>query len=211
MNKALIVAGGVCVSQKILFLYRDRFIVAADKGACYLKKYNIIPDLFIGDLDSVDTETLQFINVHHIDKKIFDSKKDYTDTDLCVQELLERGFDDIVICCATGKRFDHQLATIAILIRLEKLGKTAKIVDDNNELYVLSKGLHNVSKNNKKYFSLLSITACSEYTTSGFLYEVKHCRITRENAGLGISNELKNEYGALQIHTGIVLIVQSND
>lgn len=210
-EKALAVSGGQEVSEEILNLYKNRFIAAVDSAAAYLRKHHVIPDLFVGDCDSVDADSMEYISSHNVPVMLFDAKKDYTDTELCIKELLNRGFGDIVIICATGGRVDHTASNISILLMLSSPGAKSRIVDDKNEIYVLTCGVYKVNKRGKKYFSLISITRESEYTTEGFLYEVKNCRIRRDRAGEGISNEMKRESGTLEIQSGTVLIVQSSD
>ena len=50
--KALIV-GNRPLGSKIIELAKDKLVVAADAGADRLLKYNLIPDIVIGDLDSI--------------------------------------------------------------------------------------------------------------------------------------------------------------
>lgn len=59
MNVA-IVSGGNPPSEKLLkkYISEVEFIIAADKGSECLYKYNIIPDLLLGDFDSAKKEIL---------------------------------------------------------------------------------------------------------------------------------------------------------
>ncbi len=54
--KALIV-GNRPLGSKVIELAKDKLVVAADAGADRLLKYNIIPDIVIGDLDSISNKT----------------------------------------------------------------------------------------------------------------------------------------------------------
>ncbi|MEZ4823951.1 MAG: hypothetical protein R2942_16725 [Ignavibacteria bacterium] len=67
----LIFLNGDPPSRKVINNYfkESNYIIAADGGADYLKTENIIPDLIIGDLDSVKKRTLAFFQ-----KQIFDKK-----------------------------------------------------------------------------------------------------------------------------------------
>ena len=58
--KVMIVSGGNTPSEKLINQYAEKvdFIIAADKGGECLLKYNIIPDLLIGDFDSMSKESL---------------------------------------------------------------------------------------------------------------------------------------------------------
>lgn len=61
MKKALLISGGNRVSKKLLDKYLDRFIIVADGGMKMLRDYDILPNLIIGDMDSIDDKALNFI------------------------------------------------------------------------------------------------------------------------------------------------------
>ncbi|MFR7760488.1 MAG: thiamine diphosphokinase, partial [Peptoniphilus grossensis] len=61
MKKALLISGGRQVSKQLIEKYGDRFILVADGGARLLKKYDLVADLLLGDLDSIGNETLSYV------------------------------------------------------------------------------------------------------------------------------------------------------
>ena len=118
MKKALLISGGNRVSKKLLDKYLDRFIIVADGGMKMLRDYDILPNLIIGDMDSIDDKALNFIEKNNIKREIYPSHKNLTDTEICLERLVDLAYEDIVITGALGSRFDHEIANTFLLIDL---------------------------------------------------------------------------------------------
>ncbi|MDO5041279.1 MAG: thiamine diphosphokinase, partial [Peptoniphilus sp.] len=126
--RGLLLTGGYEISKDLLYKYaQDSFIVCADSGIKNLIGTDIIPDMAVGDFDSSDEQALKFIEENKIPIKKYPTKKDYTDTEIAIEALLERKCQEINILSAIGTRFDHTMANIFLLRRLYGLCQ-AKIV-----------------------------------------------------------------------------------
>ena len=211
MKKALLISGGRQVSKELIEKYKDRFIIVADGGAKLLKKYELKADLLLGDLDSIDEETLCYVKENNIEIKKFPAKKDFTDTALCIDFLLEEDYKDLVILGALGTRLDHELANLYNLKMLYKLGVSAKIVDDNNEVIYVEKGEFEFEKSDKKYFSLINAGDKMSFTTKGLYYEVEDLEINFNNPSRAVSNEIVKDKAIVKINFGSAFIIQSRD
>ena len=211
MKKALLISGGRQVSKELIEKYKDRFIIVADGGAKLLKKYELKADVLLGDLDSIDEETLCYVKENNIEIKKFPAKKDFTDTALCIDYLLEEDYEDLVILGALGTRLDHELANLYNLKMLYKLGVSAKIVDDNNEVIYVEKGEFEFEKSDKKYFSLINAGDKVSFTTKGLYYEVEDLEINFNNPSRAVSNEIVKDKAIVKINFGSAFIIQSRD
>ena len=211
MKKALLISGGRQVSKELIEKYKDRFIIVADGGAKLLKKYELKADVLLGDLDSIDRETLCYVKENKIEIKKFPAKKDFTDTALCIDYLLEEDYKDLVILGALGTRLDHELANLYNLKMLYKLGVSAKIVDDNNEVIYVEKGEFEFEKSDKKYFSLINAGDKVSFTTKGLYYEVEDLEINFNNPSRAVSNEIVKDKAIVKINFGSAFIIQSRD
>ncbi|HUX49783.1 MAG TPA: thiamine diphosphokinase [Spirochaetia bacterium] len=91
-------------------------IVAADSGYDAAISFGISPDLVVGDMDSIgnrgDIERLPASKV-----RIFPTDKDFTDTELGIDALLNAGVDEVVIVGGGGGRLDHLLGIFALFDR----------------------------------------------------------------------------------------------
>lgn len=105
----------------------DDYIICADGGYDHAVKMGIVPDILIGDFDSVSElpETAEKIK--------YPKRKDFTDGEIAVKYAVEHGFDDILLLAMTGDRADHTITDILLLTQCPK----GCIMDDNNEIYLL--------------------------------------------------------------------------
>ena len=114
--KTLIVTGGnININFLKEYLKENKFnkIIAVDKGLETFDKINIMPDIIIGDFDSVKTEILkQYKNTEIIS---LNPEKDFTDTHMALKLAIEIGSEKITIIGAIGTRIDHTLANVHIL------------------------------------------------------------------------------------------------
>lgn len=209
--RGLVISSGKIEDLKLLKALVDKndFILCADGGIDHIKKIDKIPDLAIGDFDSISKEGLDFINSNNIKVEKFPKMKDMTDTELAIDNLIERGFKDITITGVTGSRIDHTMANILLLKRLKKEGINAKIVDDNNIIYFVDDFLR--LKKTPNYISIIPINYEGvSISLKEFLYPLDKKYIPFGST-LGISNEIKGEFGTIELHKGEVLVFESRD
>lgn len=137
MNVAII-SGGTPPSEKLLKSYLGKvdFIIAADKGSECLYNYNIVPDVLLGDFDSINRGVLNNVKAQVKEILQFPPEKDYTDTEIAINEAIKRGAREIYLFGALGSRMDHSLGNIGLLLTSKKKGVVLKIIDDNNKIYL---------------------------------------------------------------------------
>ncbi len=61
------------------------YIICSDGGANHAYNMNIVPNYIIGDLDSVNENIIKYYNSKGVKFKKFPTKKDETDTELCIE------------------------------------------------------------------------------------------------------------------------------
>lgn len=92
-------------------------VICADGGARHLEAVGAIPDLVIGDMDSIDPDTLRHYEEAGCRVVRHSRRKDETDTELAVQEALALEPAEVWIWGGMGRRLDHTLANISLLSR----------------------------------------------------------------------------------------------
>ncbi|PJI06636.1 MULTISPECIES: thiamine diphosphokinase [Clostridium] len=139
--KAVIISGGKMPSEGLLKeeLKNCDYIVSADSGANCLYKYKIIPDVLIGDFDSINEEVFDYFKKFHINTIKYPREKDFTDTELALKEALKFKVDEVTFLGCTGSRLDHIFGNLGLLYRCLKKGVRAYIKDDNNILFMIDK------------------------------------------------------------------------
>lgn len=141
--KAIIVTGGNKPSKKLLnsYIKSGDLIIGADKGSEYLYDYEIMPNIILGDFDSISEEKLKKIEEKQVEIIKFPPEKDYTDTEIAIMEAMKRGADTIYLFGGLGTRADHSLGNIGLLLTTKNKGARLLIVDDHNKMYLANKNM----------------------------------------------------------------------
>ena len=139
--RAVIVSGGTAPSKELLekYIKKDDFIIGVDKGCNALFKYNIKPNVVLGDFDSADKKVVEYYEKNIKDFHKYKPEKDYTDTDLGYIAAKENGADEILLFGATGTRLDHMFGNIGIMLKALRENIDLKIIDDYNFTYLINK------------------------------------------------------------------------
>lgn len=212
MKKGLIISSGKINDYTLLddLINENDYIVCADGGIDHIIKIGRVPNLLLGDLDSISDFGLEYIKSKEIEIKKFPSVKDNTDTELGLEYLQDLGVEEITLIGGTGTRLDHTLANIFLLKKYNKDGKILRIVDDNNIIdYVLDE--LKVSKSDDRYISVIPLGSEGVIVSlKGFEYPLDH-KYIEFSSTLGVSNRIKNDIGIIKIHKGEALVFQSLD
>ncbi len=210
--KCIIVASGQFTPTDTILsqINAADLILAADGGAVHLQKINVIPDMIIGDLDSICTETQQFYRARQVPIKTYPTRKDKTDTALCIDYAAARGCTHITFIGVTGQRLDHTLANILLLRQTADLGIEARIMDAHNEIYLVVSDL----KIEGRPGELLSIIPVSEQITGltleGLEYPLKNAALYMGTT-LGVSNCFTANRASIHIDSGALIVTKSKD
>lgn len=210
--KALVISSGTINNYSILksIVKESDFIVCADGGMDHLMKINRLPDLLLGDLDSISNDALDYVNENNIKIQKYSSIKDSTDTELAIEYLIEKGIRDITLIGVTGTRQDHTIANILLLSRLHDKDIKGKIVDDNNIIYLIDDYLE-LEYQKETYISILPITEDGiEVSLTGFYYNLND-QIIEFGSTIGISNKIVDGHGVIKIHKGKAIVFISKD
>lgn len=214
--KFLIVSGGEATDEFVEEVIKKGgfdVILAADSGMDFLYRTGILPDIIVGDFDSVDPKVLDFFREHeHIDICALNPEKDDTDTEFAIREAIRRGASEITIIGGTGTRLDHVLGNICLLgIGLEE-GVRMELLDAHNRIRMTDHSV--VLKKKEQYGKYLSLVPYAEQVTGVTLTGLKY---TLENSimggfnSLGISNEIVDEEATIQLTSGRLLVIESRD
>ena len=210
--KGLIVSSGEIKDYKLLKqqVNQSDYIVCADGGVNHILKINVIPNIVLGDLDSIGKKELEILKEKNIETKKFSAMKDETDTELCIDYLIGKGFKNITLMGVTGTRLDHTLANIYLLEKMYSSGITAKIIDKHNSIYYVGNSI-SLKKKDDNFISIIPISKEGiVISLSGFLYPLKR-EYLKFSSTRGVSNQIVEEYGDISIHKGEALIIESKD
>lgn len=185
-------------------------VICADGGANNLYQTDIVPDMIVGDLDSLDYDTLMYFRELEVLFYKFPSEKDKTDTELATEFAIKKGVKEIILLGVTGTRLDHTLANILLLYKLLQENIKAKIIDGSNEIFIVDKVI-TIEKEENTFVSFIPLfEKVKGVTMSGFKYLTQNIDFDRGST-MGISNQVKDKAGHIDIKDGIALVIKSRD
>ncbi len=112
-------------------------LVAADGGYRLLKALKLVPNLVVGDLDSLTGENLEEIEAAKIPVQRFPVEKDETDLELALNAALARGSRSLRIVGAAGGRLDQELGILFQLLRPDLARVDARLEDGTTEAWLI--------------------------------------------------------------------------
>lgn len=201
---AIIANGQIDDDTKILLkLKKYSYIIAADGGATHCLRMGIIPDLIMGDLDSISKEAIEAFE--KVPKLQFLKDKDETDLELAINQALLLKAEKISLFAATGNRVDHTLVNLHFL---RKLPVKLMIETENETIFALNPLVTDKSFNIEtlpgQTISILPIgKGATGVTTRGLKWELNDATID-ENF-LSISNVSLSSSISISIKSGDIL------
>lgn len=193
------------LSDEILELDCD--YIGVDKGALFLANNNQNMILAIGDFDSIQESDFNIIQKFSQNILKFSSHKDESDSELAIKKAIELGYQHIIVTGGLAKRIDHSLNNLLLLQKYSNIDLTFR--DKDNKAYLLSPGMHMLSKSHYKYISFFPLTD-TKLSLLGFEYNLNQTTLKAFN-NLGLSNEIINQFGTVIIESGNLIAIQSND
>lgn len=181
-------------------------IVCVDGGLTHIDALALMPDIVIGDMDSISPQRL--LELGNLTPKIqHPSEKDETDLELALCWANEQAFEKVLLAGISGGRLDHTLANIHLMaagnwvfelcawqpgqfLWLMNSGETLKL-DDYAGLTL----------------SLLPMSEKAEgVSTKGVKYMLHNATLTFGTTR-GVSNVVESQQASVSLSTGRLLVV----
>ncbi|MCL5070859.1 MAG: thiamine diphosphokinase [Actinobacteria bacterium] len=187
----------------------NTLVIAADGGAknCFNMKF--MPDIVIGDMDSITIKAIESITSVKKPIKFINSvpEKDESDTQLAVDYAVGLGTKKILIVGAVGDRVDHTLANIFLLASPSAENSDIRILTEDSEIFVTKKSCQ-ITGAAGKTVSLFSLSPCTNFIrTSGLKYRLKNEKLLFSPVR-GLSNAFIGSKARIEISEGILLIIK---
>jgi thiamine pyrophosphokinase len=174
-------------------------IICCDQAADRLLEYGKVPDVIIGDLDSISQGTRENY------RQIIISSEDQETNDLtkAVNYCIEQHYPSVTILGATGIREDHTLGNISLLLEYNKQ-IDARIVSDYGEFTILHSG-ELVSSHPGEQISFFSVDNSLRVTSEGLKYKLDNLQL--HNWWRASLNEVEGDSFALHFESEWPLIL----
>lgn len=180
------------------YLLNARRVICCDGAADSLIDFGLEPFAIVGDCDSVNKKIAERFK----DRLFRNTDQETNDLTKAVKWCSEQGYNDIVILGATGKREDHTVGNISLLLEYESFMKV-KMVTDAGIILPLTESCK-VESVKGQQVSIFSVSQDTEITSTGLKYKLDKRKLSNWwNATL---NEAEESSFSLEF-TGGPLIV----
>ena len=160
--------------------------IGADAGALWLAKKGIGMKLAVGDFDSVAEEDMALIRP--------------------LRHAIRMGYDRVWLACRMGGRMDHTWVNFRLALMFPE---QAVLYDRQNRIMAYGTGRHVIHKDGYAYFSVFTDQE-AVISLAGMKYPLQETRISHRDV-FTVSNEIEGEEGILEVHEGLVLVMQCRD
>jgi thiamine pyrophosphokinase len=183
-------------------------IIAADGGAHHALSVGVMPQVVIGDLDSLPPPDRVRLERSGVQLIVYPTRKDFTDLELAIRFALAEGATQIIIFCALGGRWDQSLANLMLLTLPELAAIPTQIVQDHTTISVI-RGRTELNGQVGDTLSLVALQGDAQgVTIEGVEYPL--CDATLPfGATLGISNVLTESTAKITVKHGVILAVHA--
>ena len=177
-------------------------VLAADAGYEVCRREGIVPDLVLGDFDSME-QPADFKNVLRVPVE-----KDDTDTMLAVKTALENDCDEIYIYGGTGgKRLDHTLANLQTLLYLRRRGARGYLYD--NDFVWTAIENESLTIRREVEWGLFSAFCLGDRAEGidevGFQYSLQDASLMPDFP-LGVSNHIMEDTATVTVRRGALIV-----
>ena len=196
----VLLANGIFPTHEISLSYiknADR-IICCDGSTQHLINFGCEPHAIVGDIDSLSDE----LACKYADKIFRDSNQETNDLTKAVNWCISRGFNDIVIVGATGKREDHTLGNISLLTEYCRYANVIMATDTG-----ILRAYYNsveIETFRGQAVSIFSIDSDTKITSTGLKYPLNNTKIT--NWWTATLNETLSDRFFLDFKSGRILV-----
>lgn len=150
---------------------KEIYLICADGASNYLKKYKIIPNIILGDLDSSKKKVLNYFKQKGVEIRKIDDQET-TDFEKSLLYCIENNLKNILVFGASSDRQDHTLNNYSILKRYYK-ALNLKIIDKKFEIFFIDKNIKFDFKKNK-LISMMPLPLAKGINTKGLKYKLEN-------------------------------------
>lgn len=180
-------------------------LICADGGYRQATSRGLVPDMTIGDFDSLgyvpDGGEVVQLPVH----------KDDTDLAVCIRQGRSRGYREFIVAGGIGGRFDHTLAAMQCAADCALRGEQLWLCDHWNRVTVLAPGRYRIPAQMERKLSLLAYTPrVTGVNLTGTVWPLDQAEL-RHDYPLGCSNEWAGDEAVLSFAEGLLVLCISGD
>ena len=209
--KVVVVASGELDASDVTWLDDADLVIAADGGAASLDRVGRVPDVLVGDLDSIDPPLVARLAASGSSVERHPADKEASDTELAVEMAVGAGGVAVVLLGAMGgERLDHELANLLLLADPALAGIDLRAVRGGTRVRAVHAGQRiDLDGSIGELVTLLPVGGDAVgVTTEGLRWPLDGATL-RIGRSRGLSNEVVAASASVRITNGTLLVVET--
>jgi len=186
---------------------RADLVVAADGGARYALEAGVVPNLVVGDMDSLGEESAREAERLGASLERHPARKDKMDGHLAVLAARELGADAADLLCAGGGRLSALFAVAHVLLAAERVGLRAAVVAGWGGAFAIEDGTRTIEGEPGDAVSIFPLSGpATGVTLEGLTYPLEDARLEPGDT-LGFHNEMAASQAKVSVRSGALLVI----
>ena len=175
-------------------------VIAVDAGFAHLEAIGAVPDMAVGDFDSLGyVPKCRRVSRYPV-------KKDKSDMELAMEKAVDWGHDDLVIYGALGSRLDHTLANLQLFAKFSERDATVTAIADTYAVRLLTGPDVFELPLGEGTVSVFSANDTAQGVIErGMMYSLDDEPLSNRTSR-GLSNELLDEEATVAVESGTLYI-----
>ena len=195
--------------KKIIMKEKYDYIICADGGANHIYNMDMMPNYIIGDLDSIKQNIVDYYKNCNVKFEQFPSKKNETDSELCIYLADKLNTKELHLIGALGGRIDHTLANINLLYYIRSMNIIPKIICENEEMYIAINEEIIVDGKKGDTISVIPINGDAKGVTLYNLEYPLNDYCMKFSVPLGISNVMLGSKCSIKVKQGNLIVIKN--
>lgn len=184
-------------------------VIAADGGARLALACDRVPDVVVGDLDSLTPEDVADLRARGVAIEQYPAGKNETDLELTLLAAMKRGATWLRIVGGIGDRIDQTLANIYLLTLPELADCDVRLVSGDQTLWLIKPGDHALTGNPGDTISLIPLAGDAENVRTVNMKYPLRGETLRFGPARGVSNVIAAAGARVQFNAGLLLVVHT--
>ncbi len=180
------------------YLLRAKRVICCDGAADSLIDFGLAPFAIVGDCDSVNKKIAE----KYQDRLFRDEDQETNDLTKAVKWCHGRGYDNIVILGATGKREDHTIGNISLLVEYASF-IDVKMVTDAGIFFPILESTR-IETRLGQQVSVFSVDPTTVISSTGLKYKLDQKKLT--NWWTATLNEAVEPFLTIEFNQGKVIV-----
>jgi thiamine pyrophosphokinase len=206
MKKCIILANGKPPKKSVIAFFRKlsyNKLICADGGANSALKMNLVPDVIIGDLDSISANAIK--EFKSVCKIIRLKRQNDTDVEKCLKYAIKNNFNEAMLVGVTGNRLDHTFCNLGIVKKFSSKIDISLVAENS---YLKSyKGKVIIKTHSGETISIYAFDHKTKITSSGLKYKLNNVSLPfgkKEST----SNVATSDFVKLNINGGSIFVIR---